>query len=80
MNAAPIKVYVVRHGKTIFNAMDKIQGVANAPGQQHRHRNVDADDQQHQHQPPHQEANRYAAHAAFPWWWLFMFLPSVQAV
>lgn len=29
--AAPIKVYVVRHGKTIFNAMDKIQGVANAP-------------------------------------------------
>ena len=27
----PVKVYVVRHGKTIFNAMDKIQGVANAP-------------------------------------------------
>lgn len=25
------KIYVVRHGKTIFNAMDRIQGVVNAP-------------------------------------------------
>lgn len=25
------RIYVVRHGKTIFNAMDRVQGVCNAP-------------------------------------------------
>lgn len=27
----PVKLYVVRHGKTIFNALDRMQGVGNSP-------------------------------------------------
>lgn len=31
MTQRPIKLYAVRHGKTIFNALDRMQGVGNSP-------------------------------------------------
>ena len=31
MTKQPVKLYVVRHGKTIFNALDRMQGVGDSP-------------------------------------------------
>ena len=31
MTKQPVKLYVIRHGKTIFNALDRMQGVGDSP-------------------------------------------------
>ena len=31
MTKQPVKLYVVRHGETIFNVLDRMQGVGDSP-------------------------------------------------